>query len=177
MEIQAVKDSKKIRGKRGSQPRSRVYCSRIGHCSWARATRFVGAGSEAAGVGGGGGRRRGAARWPAGPAAGEGAATEARARGVERTGGGARRGGGRCGGGDGAGRRRSGRRRRPRGGRGAGARARGGPSWASRAGTAAAMRSRGDTWRRRVGWRRWADAVRPGADTSVGADLAGMFFF
>ena len=161
-------------------PRSRSGSARFPrrrrrHCSRARATRFVGAGSEAAGVGGGGGRRRGAARWPAGPAAGEGATTEARARGVERTGGGARRGGGRCGGGDGAGRRRSGRRRRPRGGRGAGARARGGPSWASRAGTAAAMRSRGDTWRRRVGWRRRADVVRSDPDTSVGGGV-DLFF-
>ena len=122
------------------------------------------------------GRRGGPAR----PAAGEGAAPEARARGEERTGGGVRHGGGRCGGGDGVPRRRRSPEARKAAalgeGGGAGARARGGPSWASRAGTAAAMRSRGDTWRRRVGWRRRADDVRPGADTSVGADLAGMFF-
>ena len=168
-----VKDCKKIRVTGESQPRwisdldpdphenrgARLSCHSWPECG----LEAVGEEEEAgAALAGDEGRRGGPAR----PAAGEGAAPEARARGEERTGGGARRGGGRCGGGDGAGRRRSGRRRRSRGGRGAGARARGGPSWASRAGTAAAM------WSCHVAAPEWsgapADVSGQAADMSVG---------
>ena len=76
-------------------PRSRSGSARFPrrrrrHCSRARATRFIGAGSEAAGMGGGGGRRRGAAaerRW-----GGEVAGGAGRGRGRGHGGAGARRG-------------------------------------------------------------------------------------